>query len=354
MHAPLDGTDLTPTRSPTLRPDDWLRRRRRKLVIITVLVLAIVTGLYFWLRPSRVARDTLLGLPKGLMMAASIDMQRLLSAEVFAAPLGTTQGQAGIEQARTRFGLDPRELEVLAMGLDVAGGEIGLIGILRGRYDVPKLRAALAEIPDADTATLGDTPAVVLRYGVPLAEALPALSFFAEGDDQEATLAALPILPDLYLAVRDDRTLIVGTRRLLDAWLAGTSRLGDDDVLVDLVSDETRAGALGVGVAQWAGDGEGIRLFTTLQGLVMPKVGMPAEAAWPSMEGVFDFEIAGRKLDGQGLYRMHSEGDAKAMEERLVRSHEASKAMMGDLVKQTVRRDGNDVRITMGFEIPGP
>ena len=49
-----------------------------------------------------------------------------------------------------------------------------------------------------------------------------------------------------------------------------------------------------------------------------------------------------------------TEEDAKAMEERLVRSHEASKAMTGGLVKQTVRRDGNDVRITMGFEIPGP
>lgn len=353
-HEPLEGADLTPPRAPSLRPDDWLQRRRRKLALVAVLVVLVAAGLFVWLRPSRVARDTLLGLPKGLMMAASIDMQRLLSAELLAAPLGTTEGQAGIEQARTRFGLDPRELLVLAMGLDVAGGEIGLIAILRGRYDVPKLRAALAEIPDSEATTLGGEPATLLRFDVPLAEAIPALSYVAEGDDQDVMLAALPVLPDLVFAVRDDRTLIAGTRRLLDAWLAGTSRLGDDDALADLVTGETSAGALGVGVAQWEGDGEGIRLFTTLQGLVMPKLGLPAESAWPSMEGVFDFEIDGRKLDGRGLYRMRSEADAKAMEERLIRSNEASRAMTGGLVKQTVRRDGNDVRITMGFTIPGP
>lgn len=50
------------------------------------------------------------------MMAVSIDVQRLLDVELLAAPLGTTEGQAAIEQARTRFGLDPRELEVLAAG----------------------------------------------------------------------------------------------------------------------------------------------------------------------------------------------------------------------------------------------
>lgn len=351
---PLAGADLTPTRSPAVRPDDWLQKRRRKLALGAVLAVLVAVGLYVWLRPSRAARDTLLSLPKGLMMAASIDIQRLLNDELLAAPLGTTEGQAGIEQARNRFGLDPRELEVLAMGLDVTGGEIGLIAILRGRYDVPKLRAALAEIPDSEATTLGSEPATLMRFGVPLAEAMPALAYFAEGDDQQATLAALPILPDLVFAVRDDRTLVVGTRRLLDAWLAGTSQLGDDGALADLVEGETSAGALGVGVAQWEGDGEGIRLFTTLQGLVMPKMSLPAESAWPSMEGVFDFEIEGRKLDGRGLYRMRSEADAEAMEERLIRSNEASRAMTGGLVKQTVRRDGSDVRITMGFTIPGP
>lgn len=109
------------------------------------------------------------------MMAVSIDVQRLLDVELLAAPLGTTEGQAAIEQARTRFGLDPRELEVLAAGLDVAGGEVGFISILRGRYDVPKLRAVLAQIPQAEATTFGDGPATLLRFGVPLTQALPTL-----------------------------------------------------------------------------------------------------------------------------------------------------------------------------------
>jgi hypothetical protein len=87
----------------------------------------------------------------------------------------------------------------------------------------------------------------------------------------------------------------------------------------------------------------------------MPKIGLPAESAWPGMEGVLDFEIASRRLDGRGLYRrMRSETDAKAMQERLVRANQTSKAITGGLVRQTVRRDGKDVQITMGFEIPGP
>ena len=346
-------TEDTPTLGvPAAAPPSWARRYRAGLLALS-LALALAIGLTWWLRGGGDMRADLLRLPKGLPMALTLDFQRVLALEVLASALSSAPVQASLAEAKKQVGVDVLSLGTWTMGLRVQDGAVGLISVLHGRFEVETLRATLAKIPGVVSSTLGGLPASTMTLGQPVDELVARLMPGSETPVVDGV--PLPVIPDLHFQVRDDRTLLVGTRDLLDAWLEGGATLAEDAELVAILDQEVSTDALGYGVGRWEENSPTARAFQALQAALLPQLGLPKMADWPNSVAVFDFTVEDKRIAQRLLYRLMDEAAATRLEAYLKASHEASQKVTDAVMPMdySVTRDGNDLRLKIGFSIPG-
>lgn len=340
------------------------------IALVAILALGLAGGIYWWYSSRKADSKTLVrGLPKDIMAGGGVNFRVVLDHEKVKPLLENPMVKSSLDMAKAKSGVDVLALESAAVGLKLEGSEIHFLGIMKGRFEVETVRGLFkligAEEVDIkgnkfgkmklDTIPFLPRRKMTPKFEEPAAEGEQAGT---DGTDAEGkpSLAeqppepVMPTMPELVFGPTDDRTLIAGSQKLVEAYLAGGATVADDADLGPLVK-EIADDAVYWGVGKFKGDEQGKIVSDMLKGF-MGEQFAAFEGIMKDSAGLFEVRLTD-KVEVRALTTFATAEAATKVKGLL----DALAISGADMIKATgaaptITQDDKRVTITVSFPLP--
>ena len=257
------------------------------IALVAILALGLAGGIYWWYSNRKADSKTLVrGLPKDITSGGGINFRVILEHEKVKPLLEAPMGKIFLDIAKAKSGVEVPALESAAVGMKLEGNEIHFLAIMKGRFEVETVRGLYKLVGAEEVDIKGNKFGKKKMDSIPFISQRKMRSKFdevpepsaepagedgtdAEGKPSLAEQPPEPVMPTIAEVVFgpiDDRTLIAGSQKLVEAYLAGGDTVADDAILGPLVKDVADDAALW-GVGKVAGDGQGNVVGDLLKGV---------------------------------------------------------------------------------------
>ena len=368
------GAPMPDSSGAALSPPPLAGPRRRcpylKVAALGVVVLAAIVGLTLWLRgPSVSGLEAGRSMPAGMTSVFGVDFHRILRHDWVEKLLDDPNVAQGVRLLRDSSGIDVMALESVGGGTQLIGDRLHLLMVVHGKFQADQLEPMLGTMAPRTVEldggiTLHQIPLPKLPLGLlsggaaadepkpeseeePLPEDVPAGE--ASIVKPDPPLALLPNYADLLIGVLDDETFVLGSRELIERYLAGGDTVEDDETIGPLLEAiDGRAMVWGVGVV----DASGLGPLTSVLDMpdIAPKIDGATYSATMRLTDGFEMELTTTLPSAQVAQQLKSVLDAASLR---AAPFESAFALMGVEIKPPkITVTGASVSVSTRLPLP--